>query len=291
MQDLYSLQAPHAKKFSKKNEIHPFDDAGSLEFFSEKNDASFLVFGASTKKHPHSMTIARTFSHKVLDMLELHLDPATHVPMPHFKIESKPAYGLRPMLVFAGAAFENPVADEYTLAKSLLLDMFKGEVADQVDVEGLRYVILVAAGDGTTMSTGDAASKPPIHVRAYMIRTKRSGQRLPRVEVEEMGPRMDLRVGRSRQADDNVLKEAMRRPRGTEEKTKKNIHLDPMGDKIGRVHMGTQDLGKLQTRKMKGLKRSRDALVDKTAGAEGGGDGEDVEMNGGETSSSKRKRV
>ena len=31
-----------------------------------------------------------------------------------------------------------------------------------------------------------------------------------------------------------------------------------MGDKIGRIHLGRQDLNELQTRKMKGLKRDRD---------------------------------
>lgn len=31
-----------------------------------------------------------------------------------------------------------------------------------------------------------------------------------------------------------------------------------MGDKIGRIHLGRQDLSELQTRKMKGLKRGRD---------------------------------
>lgn len=35
-----------------------------------------------------------------------------------------------------------------------------------------------------------------------------------------------------------------------------------MGDKIGRIHLGRQDLGELQTRKMKGLKRGRDTDVE-----------------------------
>ena len=35
-----------------------------------------------------------------------------------------------------------------------------------------------------------------------------------------------------------------------------------MGDKIGRIHLGRQDLGDLQTRKMKGLKRGRDEDVE-----------------------------
>ena len=32
--------------------------------------------------------------------------------------------------------------------------------------------------------------------------------------------------------------------------------MDPVGDKIGRIHLGKQNLSDLQTRKMKGLKRT-----------------------------------
>lgn len=41
-------------------------------------------------------------------------------------------------------------------------------------------------------------------------------------------------------------------------RTKKNVETDLIGDKLGRIHVGKQDLSKLQSRKMKGLKRSRD---------------------------------
>jgi hypothetical protein len=33
------------------------------------------------------------------------------------------------------------------------------------------------------------------------------------------------------------------------------VEIDIVGDKLGRIHVGVQDLRKLQTRKMKGLKR------------------------------------
>ena len=246
------MRQPLAKKFTKKNPIHPFDDVTSLEFFSEKNDASLLVFGSSSKKRPHALTFIRTFAYKVFDMLELYLDPASFRTLSQFKTK-KFAVGLKPMLLFAGTAFESPVSNEFTLAKSMLTDFFKGEPADKIDVEGLQYIVSVTAED--TPGEGDA--KPVIHMRTYLIRTKRSGQRLPRVEVEEMGPRMDFRVGRTKEPDEATRKEAMKKPRGTEEKTKKNISVSSMGDKMGRVHLGRQDLGKLQTRKMKGLKRSR----------------------------------
>ncbi|KAJ6445731.1 Brix domain-containing protein-like protein [Purpureocillium lavendulum] len=256
LNDLHSLRLPLAKKFTKKNPIHPFDDASSLEFFSEKNDASLLVFGSTQKKRPHALTFVRTFGHKVLDMLELYLDPESFRTMAQFK-NKKFAVGLRPMLLFAGSAFESPVSNEYTLAKSMLLDFFKGEPSDKIDVEGLQYIVSVTAEDAVVGGAGDGDVKPAIHLRVYLIRTKRSGQKLPRVEVEEIGPRMDLRVGRVQEADESMLKEAMRKARGTEEKTKKNVTTDSMGDKIGRVHLGRQDLSQLQLRKMKGLKRSR----------------------------------
>lgn len=68
---------------------------------------------------------------------------------------------------------------------------------------------------------------------------------------------MDFRVGRMREPDEAMNKEAMRRTKKGEEKTKKNVTMDSMGDKLGRVHMGKVDLSALQTRKMKALKRGR----------------------------------
>lgn len=150
------------------------------------------------------------------------------------------------------------------MAKSMLIDFFRGETSDKIDVEGLRYVVTVtadeptASGAGGAASSDDPAAKPVLRLRVYTIRTKRSGQRLPRVELEEHGPRMDFRLGRMQEPEEAMLKEAMRKAKTSEERTKKNISTDVMGDKIGRIHMGKLDLSKLQTRKMKGLKRERD---------------------------------
>lgn len=252
MTDLHSMRAPLAKKFTKKNEIHPFEDASSLEFFSEKNDASLFVFGSTSKKRPHALTFARMFGHKTLDMLELYLDPESFRRISQFK-GRKCAFGLKPMIVFAGSVFESPIENEYTLAKSMLTDFFAArETTEKIDVEGLQYIVSVTAEDPV-----DDDAKPTIHVRVYLIQTKRSGQRLPRVEVEEMGPRMDFRVGRFREPDETMLKEALKKPKGAEEKTKKNITTDIIGDKIGRIHIGKQDLSKLQSKRAKGLKRGR----------------------------------
>jgi ribosome production factor 2 len=208
--DLHSLRQPYSKKFSKKNDIHPFEDASSLEFFSEKNDASLVVFGAHSKKRPNCLSLVRMFDHQVLDMLELYVDPETFRTLDQFK-NKKCAVGLRPMVCFAGTPFESPTPTAYTLARSLLLDFFGGLEMGTVDVEGLQYMVCVSAGE-----EGEGEFGPKIHLRVYLIRTKRSGQKIPRVEVEEMGPRMDFRVGRSRQAEESVMKEALKRPKNLE---------------------------------------------------------------------------
>ncbi|KAK0731557.1 Brix domain-containing protein [Lasiosphaeris hirsuta] len=258
--DLYAMRQVHGKRFHKKNPVHPFEDASSLTFFSEKNDCSLVLFASSSKKRPHTITFARTFDYKMLDMLEFNLDAATYRSISQFKTQKIPV-ATRPLMVFAGTAFESPVPNAFTMAKSMLIDFFRGENVDKIDVEGLRYVVVVSADEPTTDSTtdpSDPASKPVLHLRVYLIRTKRSGQRLPRVELEEHGPRMDFRLGRIQEPEEAILKEAMRKAKTSEERTKKNISTDLMGDKIGRIHTGKLDLSELQTRKMKGLKRDRD---------------------------------
>jgi ribosome production factor 2 len=273
LKDIHSMKRPLCVKFSKKNSIYPFEDPSSLEFFSDKNDASLVVFGSHSKKRPHTMTLVRMFHHKVLDMLEMHVDPESFRSLSQFKNE-KPQVGLKPLLSFSGSGFESPIANEYTIAKSLLLDLFKGPDTNNVDVEGLKYMIHFTVDEEEKEGV-----KPMIHMRCYLMRTKKGNGSLPKVEVEEMGPRIDFRVGRVKEADPDMWKEAMKKPKTTEvsdldglvvsrrranrvtqAKTKKNIETDQIGDKVGRIHVGKQDLSQLQTRKMKGLKRSRDVV-------------------------------
>ncbi|MCJ1300802.1 rRNA-binding ribosome biosynthesis protein rpf2 [Hypocenomyce scalaris] len=261
--DLHSLKRPLALRFTKKNPIHPFEDASSLEFFSQKNDASLLVFGSHSKKRPHALTWVRCFGGKVLDMIELLVVQDSARTLAQFKGE-KCKVGVKPLLSFSGTLFESPTPNAYTLAKSMFVDFFKGGEASTVDVEGLQYMVTFAVGeeDEAAIEGGAEGRKPQIHMRVWRIITKRSGQRLPRVEVEEMGPRIDFRMGRIREADESMMKEALKKAKGTEARPKKNVETDIVGDKIGRIHLGRQDLGDLQTRKMKGLKRGRDTNVE-----------------------------
>ncbi|KAA8914977.1 Brix domain-containing protein [Sphaerosporella brunnea] len=240
--DLHALKKPASIKFSKKNDIHPFDDHSGFDFLSGKNDASLVVLGSHSKKRPHNLTVARTFDHKVLDMLEFGVDEKTYKSLEAFKEVEKPRVGMKPLLLFSGAAWEQ--SDQMKRVRNFWMDFFRGENVKAVDVEGLQYVLSFLA-----------AEEGKVHIRGSMIRTKRSGQKLPRVEVEETGPRLDLTVRREQEAQPEMWKEAIKTPFKQVTKTKKNISTDIIGDKIGRIHTGKQDLSKLQSRKMKGLKK------------------------------------
>lgn len=225
--------------------------AAALEFFSLKNDTSLLILSLHSKKRPHCLTLVRTHGHKVLDMLELYINPDSFRTLQQFK-NKKPAVGLKPLITFHGTPFEDPNQTKWTLAKSLLLDLFRGQEAGEVDVEGLQYMISISAAEPV-----EGEKTPELRIRFYLIKTLKSGHKLPRVEVEEMGPRIDATLGREQFPDPDMMKEALKKPKGAEPKTKKNIDMDVMGDKMGKIHMPKQNFGELQSRKMKGLKRGR----------------------------------
>ncbi|OXB73982.1 UNVERIFIED_CONTAM: hypothetical protein H355_008841 [Colinus virginianus] len=123
--------------------------------------------------------------------------------------------GTKPMLIFAGDMFD--LNEEYRRLKSLLIDV-------------LIY--------------------PTIKVLL-----KKSGCRIPRIELEDIGPSLDLVIRRTHLASDDLYKLSLKQPKALKPKKKKNISHDVFGTTYGRIHMQKQDLSKLQTRKMKGLKK------------------------------------
>ena len=266
LKTISTLTQPDNVTLHKKNEnIHPFEDPASLEFLALKNDCGVVVFGTHSKKRPNNITVLRTFDGKTLDVVELLLITPEHDLEQDRKLRIN--VGMKPMILFAGSQWEDTSSSDqatlYQTLKSMLLDLFQGEEIPAVDVAGLQYVLMIAAGETPSSSDpNDPASKPVLHLRWYSVRTMRStSPKVPRVELDPVGPTFDFRVGRYREADLSVMKEAMKHGRRPNEaRTKKNIETDLVGDKLGRVHLGKQDLTQLQTRKMKGLKRSYDDL-------------------------------
>lgn len=175
--------------------------------------------------------------------------------------------GHKPMMHFASELFTSH--PRFIQLKSMLMSFFNGEEVDEICLSGLEHVISVslAPTPASLNSTTDTASAslPKVHIRTFTTRLLASGTKIPRVELTPMGPSLDLVMRRHEFADDEVMKQAMKRPKLKKKdveqglgKKRKNMEVDEMGDLRGRVHVGSQDLSKLQTRKMKGLKDDDD---------------------------------
>ncbi|KAH9462807.1 hypothetical protein MJO28_002414 [Puccinia striiformis f. sp. tritici] len=115
-----------------------------------------------------------------------------------------------------------------------------------------------------TNLSGNVEGLPIIHFRTYLVQLLKSGQREPRVELLPHGPSFDFRLRRAQAPSEDLLKLALQRilpkkPVGENKKAQgnKNVDIDEMGDKVGKIHVGQQELGKLQSRKMKGLKKDK----------------------------------
>lgn len=149
----------------------------------------------------------------------------------------------------------------------MLLDFFNGDVSDAICLTGIEHVISITLAPTppnlTTDEDTDADTKnlPAVHIRTFTVKLFNSGTRVPRTELVPMGPSLDLVLRRHQPADSEILKQAMKQPKLKKKdvekglgKKRKNIETDEMGDVRGQIHLGKQDLGGLQVRKMRGLK-------------------------------------
>lgn len=145
-------------------------------------------------------------------------------------------------MIFNGDRFESD--EKCKNIKNYFLDFFNGEETSAINLAGLEHVISLTA-------TPDDR----ILFRTYSIQMKKSGLKTPRVELEEMGPSYDLIMKRTSVPKPDMWKSAVRVPKEVKPKKAKNIEVDEMGDKYGRIHLGKQEIDKIQTRKMKGLRK------------------------------------
>ncbi|EHB00381.1 Brix domain-containing protein 1 [Heterocephalus glaber] len=238
LKDVYALRKPYGVLYKKKNITRPFEDQTSLEFFSKKSDCSLFMFGSHNKKRPSNLVIGLMYDYHVLHVIELGIEK--FVSLKDTK-NSKCPEGTKPILIFAGDDFDT--TGDYRRLKSLPIDLFRGPTVANICLAGLEYVLHFTALKGK------------VYFRSYKLLLKKSGCRTPWIELEEMGPSVDLVLRRTQLASDDLYKLSMKMPKALKPKKKKNRSHDTFGTTYGKIHMWKQDLSNLQTRKMKGLKK------------------------------------
>jgi ribosome production factor 2 len=244
LDEMAALKQPNVVKLGNKkaNVIVPFDDESKIEFLAHKNDASLFMLGTNSKKRPDNVVLGRTFDFHILDMVEVgivNLRPASSFTAP------APGIGMRPCFVFCGDEFDsNPV---FQRLANLFLDFFGGRPTNMINLRGLENVVVLTAVGGV------------IHFRHYSVALQKSGDRVPRVELEEVGPSFEMRVGRSKLATEEQWRQATPSDGRKKDpsKPRKNVEVDTLGSSLGTVHVGKQDLTTLILKKGRALKEIR----------------------------------
>jgi len=234
-----------------KKEIHPFEDASPVEAICRKTDAAHLLLASHSKKRPSTLTFCRLFDGSILDMVETHVVGARSIR----ELGSVPCgVGLKPAFAFLGELWDQK--EDFRMLRNLLLDCYRGVEVEEADLGGLETFISCLAVQRPPGPDADPGEELVL-LRVYRVSmNSRVDSRVPAVHLTEMGPRLDMRLGRTKAAHPDLMKEALRKVRDLEPRTKKNVSKTVLGDTFGRVHVGDQKLGTLQTRKLKGLKET-----------------------------------
>lgn len=240
LKDLYNLKKPLCKKLTRSNDITPFEDTSSIQFLVDKNDCNLFLFGSSSKKRPDNIVLGRIFEQELLDMVELGIKQ--YKAMSEFHNE-KVGTCVKPCLVFNGPKWAQ--TEEMRRLKSLFIDTFHRETVNAIRLQGIEHVLSFTLTDDNQ-----------ILMRSYKIALKKSGLKTPRIEVNEIGPSIDFSVRRTKIASEDLYKLSRKQPRQLKMVQKKNISRDKLGNTHGRVHLGKQNIGKVQTRKVRALKKT-----------------------------------
>jgi len=160
-----------------------------------------------------------------------------------FDAKVKPSVGNKPGIIFQGQEWDN--SEDYKRIGNMFLDLFRLHEVSKIDLSGMDHVMICSVLNGVIL------------VRHYMVKLLKSGTRIPRVELEEVGPSFDCTLRRSKFASTDLMKEALRVPPQLRPKKKKNKSTNVFGDRLGTIHMERQDLNTLTLARMKAFKRKR----------------------------------
>lgn len=222
-----------------------------MEFLARKNDSSFMIFGSHSKKRPNCLTFVRYFDDHILDMMEFLILDFTGIKT----IQGENCHiGSKPCFLFNGDAFEQ--RPDCKLFKEMILDLYHGTEVQEIDLEGLEYVLSL-----TAVTAENDENAIIIYFRVYKINLKipdnQKETKCNIIELSPMGPFMNLKCGRVKYSSDKVMKNAIKIPNEQRKRKIKNVKTNSVKDVVGRIHMSHLDFNSLQTRKMKGLKKDK----------------------------------
>ncbi|KHG08417.1 hypothetical protein F383_10466 [Gossypium arboreum] len=248
LSEIYHLKKGGAVRYTRKNDnIRPF----------ESGDSDYVLlccqYGSHSKKRPNNLVIGRMYDHHVYDLIEVGVENFKSIESFSYDKKIAPRVGSKPFIAFIGEGFEN--VDELKHLKEVLLYFLRGEVVENINLAGLDRVYVC-----TTISSNK------VYLTHCALQLKKSGTVVPRMELVEGGPSMDLVVRRHRLPNEGLRKEAMKTAKDQPKKKVKNVSSDAIQGTIGKIYIPDQKVGELALpNKAKGVKRERREAKNKEA--------------------------
>ena len=194
-----------------------------------------LQYGSHTKKRPDNLVLGRMYDHHVYDLIEVGIENFKSLLSFSYDKKIAPHEGSKPFICFTGEGFEN--VPELKQLKEVLTDLFRGEV-NYFFFSNLKYIYAVdlkevelfclQVVDNLNLTGLDrayicsAVSPTKVFLTHCAIKLKKSGTIVPRIELVEVGPSMDLVIRRNRLPNEGLRKEAMK---SSKDKPKKKVQL------------------------------------------------------------------
>lgn len=269
-EDLAKFRYKEIVRYTKANDINPFEDYSDIEKFCKKNYCSLFTFFSSNYRRPMNVVFGRLFDYNMLEMYEFgvanYLRASDSLP----KAEIEP--GAVPALLFQGDSWE---AEEFAPIRSLFIDFFvndlRGTIAEEQIQHALAFTIVennITANEEQAETTeetpelttqekkkakkkayADFATTSPylIKVRHYQVQQGKNGSN---AVLKQVAPSFDLVPRRTMFPDPTLLQKSLEKPKI--DGKKKNITKDEFGE-TGRVFTGKQKTDKIIPSKFKGL--------------------------------------
>ncbi|OII72824.1 uncharacterized protein cubi_03694 [Cryptosporidium ubiquitum] len=245
----------------------PWVDFHKMEQLSYKHGSSISIFANSSKKHPFRLIFTRYYDSHILDMYEFNVLNYKGIS----PIVELPKYGSKPIVICQGAPFESD--DVYKSMRAMFFDTFSGPIVrgSKLFLKGFDHLILITAYESKTEKNTDHSSiiglqdsKIYIDIRSYLIHLNKPTEHIPnesliksdqslilngspRAILSEIGLQIKMELVKHQIPDKSLLKSAMMIPREIKPKKVKNITTNVLGESIGRIHVGKQDLSTLNT--------------------------------------------
>ena len=107
------------------------------------------------------------------------------------------------------------------------------------------------------MISCDEKTDKIVKLRSYQIKGQISEENINKIDLEEIGPSIDMKERKIELADNDVYSRALKQPKGVRETKEKNIEKNALGEKRGRIHMMKKNLNAMALRKFERMRMKK----------------------------------